>query len=100
MQIEINKLPEPAREHRFHDERKFRFDFAWPDYRLAVECEGGIWMAGRHTRGAGYTADLEKYNLAAMCGWLVLRFTKTQVQHGIALSMIQAALKLRREIAA
>lgn len=96
MQIELNKLPAPSREHRFHEERRWRFDFAWPSRRFAVECEGGIWVGGRHTRGSGYQADLEKYNAAAIAGWLVLRFTKTQVQHGVALSMIQEALKLRQ----
>lgn len=95
MQIELNKIPEPEREHRFHEERRWRFDFAWPRMKLAAECEGGIWTKGRHTRGTGYSADLEKYNAAAIAGWLVLRFTKAQVQHGIALQLIQEALRIR-----
>lgn len=61
------------REYRFDPERRFRFDFAWPAQRVAVECDGGIWMrwGGRH----GRDADREKLNLAAANGWRVLRFS-------------------------
>lgn len=33
-------LPEPTMEHRFHDSRKWRFDMAWPEHMIGVECEG------------------------------------------------------------
>jgi hypothetical protein len=42
--------------------------------RVAVEVEGGAFSGGRHTRGMGFVADCEKYNVAALDGWLVLRF--------------------------
>jgi len=42
---------------------------------IAVEVEGGVWSRGRHVRGAGYLADLEKYNAAVVMGWRVLRYT-------------------------
>jgi len=29
-QIQAAGLPEPIRQHRFHPERRWRFDFAWP----------------------------------------------------------------------
>ena len=67
--------PDPVAECRFHPVRRWRFDFAWPDSRVAVECEGGVWTRGRHTRGAGYEADCEKYNQAAALGWRVFRCT-------------------------
>ena len=62
-------------EHRFHPERRFRFDFAFLGERVAVEIEGGSWSGGRHVRGAGFEKDCEKYNLAGSMGWRVLRFT-------------------------
>lgn len=68
-------VPEPTTEHRFHPKRKWRFDFAWPDVRLALEVEGGVWTGGRHTRGSGFLGDVEKYNAAAVMGWRVLRCT-------------------------
>jgi very-short-patch-repair endonuclease len=68
-------IPEWVEEHRFDAVRKWRFDFAWPSRMLAVEVEGGTHSGGRHTRGAGYAADCEKYNAATISGWRVLRFT-------------------------
>ena len=67
--------PAPVRELRFAPPRKWRFDFAWPARRVAVEIEGGIWSGGRHTRPQGYEGDLEKYNCATVEGWRVLRAT-------------------------
>jgi very-short-patch-repair endonuclease len=63
-----------VREHRFHPERKWRFDFAHPASRTAIEIEGGIWN-GRHTRGDGFQKDAEKYFEAHIRGWRVVRLT-------------------------
>lgn len=62
-------------EYRFHDERRFRFDFAVPALKLAIEYEGLMSKKSRHTTVAGYTMDAEKYNLAQSMGWRVLRYT-------------------------
>jgi len=67
--------PEPVAEHRFHRERRWRFDFAWPSAMTAIEIDGGAYSRGRHTRGKGFEADLEKLNAAALLGWRVFRFT-------------------------
>lgn len=63
------------REYRFVADRRFRFDLAVPDKRIAIEFEGGVWSRGRHTRGKGYVNDCKKYNLAVMHGWKLLRYT-------------------------
>ena len=52
--------------------RRWKFDYAFPD-RIAWEIEGGAWTQGRHTRGKGFIDDMEKYNVAAVCGWKVIR---------------------------
>lgn len=64
-------------EHRFDADRQWRFDFAWPSVRVAVEIEGGTFARkkSRHTTSSGHQADCEKYNAAAVAGWCVLRFT-------------------------
>lgn len=85
-------LPDPEREHRFHPPRKWRFDYAFPDQKIAIECEGGIWTNGRHTRGSGFQKDLEKYNEAALAGWVLLRFTGAMIKSGEALQKIEQAL--------
>ena len=83
----------PQTEYRFHPVRKWRFDGAYPDRRIAYEVEGGTWSNGRHTRGAGYRGDCEKYNEAVAMGWQVYRFTADMVTDGSALAIIEKAVK-------
>ena len=70
---------QPVAEFPFAHPRKYRFDFAFPIERVAIELEGGVWSGGRHTRGAGYEADCTKYNIAAMLDWAVLRYTTSML---------------------
>lgn len=74
LRIRAAGLPAPAQEYRFHPTRKWRFDFALVEHKIAIEAEGGVWTGGRHTRGGGYTKDAEKYNAAVLLGWRVLRY--------------------------
>lgn len=70
-------------EHYFHTRRKWRFDFAWPELKIAVEIHGGTYVpkhqlderrqgAGAHSRGAHQRRDFEKWSEAAILGWRVL----------------------------
>lgn len=68
-------------EHKFHEKRRWRFDFANLETKTAIEIEGGIFSNGRHTRGKGYMNDMEKYNAAIECGWVVLRYSPAQIWH-------------------
>ena len=77
-------LPVPVPEFRFAAPRKWRFDFAWPEKKIALEVEGGIWTRGRHTRGSGFLKDMEKYNAAGKLGWRVFRFSPQEVHSGHA----------------
>lgn len=94
-QLQATGHEAPAREYRFHETRRWRFDFAWTSRRLAVEIEGGIWGFGRHQRAQGFSGDCEKYNAAALAGWTVLRFTTAMVQSGVALQTITETLGAR-----
>jgi very-short-patch-repair endonuclease len=86
-------LAEPVREHRFHEVRQWRFDFAWPNRLIAVEVEGGTYAAGRHSRGSGFQADCVKYAEAAIAGWRVLRVTTGMVESGQAIDLIRRILR-------
>jgi len=97
LQMRGLKLPEPVREHRFDTVRRWRFDFAWPDIKLAVEVEGGVWSGGRHTRGGGFVADCDKYNAAAELGWVVLRYTSSQINDLSAIEQIKRILKSKMQ---
>lgn len=62
-------------EYRFHEFRKFRFDIALEDHKIAFEYEGIFSSKSRHTTAKGYTRDSDKYNLAQTMGWRVFRYT-------------------------
>ena len=63
-------------EYKFHPERNWRFDWAIPALKIAIEYEGGIFMQkSGHTSANGMTKDAEKYNSAQELGWIVIRFT-------------------------
>lgn len=86
-------LPEPERELRFLAPRRFRADFAWPELRVILEVEGGTWGRGRHNTEPGYSNDAEKYSLAAIAGWCVVRVTSRMMKEGLALRLIRRALE-------
>ncbi len=88
-------LPAPVREHKFHPKRRWRFDYAWLCKSLALEVEGGVWTRGRHTRGKGFLADVEKYNEAALLGWTVLRCTPQQLNSGEAVELVRKVYESR-----
>jgi len=88
-QMKISEhLPPPFAEFRFHPTRRWRFDIAFPGQKIAVEVDGGIWIAGRHNRGAGMERDHEKINAAIELGWRVLRYTPPQIKSGEAIAQI------------
>lgn len=66
---------EVVSEYRFHPSREWRFDYAVPAARVAIEVEGSLWNGGRHIRPEGFLRDIEKYNEAAACGWKLIRTT-------------------------
>lgn len=93
-------LPQPEREYCFARDivghgpgirkrlrdaglRDWRFDFAWPEQKAAVEIEGGIWVRGAHVRGEHFESDARKYNAAqaaAALGREVLPFTDIELE--------------------
>ena len=60
-------------EYKFEPERMWRFDFAWPKRKVAVEIEGINYDGTRHQRVGGFLADCEKYEAALATGWVVYR---------------------------
>jgi very-short-patch-repair endonuclease len=74
LSIWMEGLPEPVSEYRFDPDRRWRFDFAWVEQKVAVEIDGNAWNVkggGRHMQDG----DLEKHNAAVAEGWRVFRFS-------------------------
>lgn len=97
-QLRYINAPAPSPEYRFDPSRMWRFDFAWPTELVAVEVEGGSWAGGRHVRGSGFAADCDKYNEAAIRGWLVIRVTTAMVDDGRAVQLVGRALWMRSQV--
>ena len=87
-------LGPPETEYVFHPTRKWRFDFAWPSIKLAVEYEGGKpGFHNSHGKWYGQRRDLEKYNEAIVEGWVVFRYGMHQA--GMAYMQIREYLNRR-----
>lgn len=65
-------------EYKFVSERKFRFDYGHLKMKIAIEIEGGIYTGTGHAKTGTYLKDMEKYNLAQLRGWIVLRYAHGQ----------------------
>lgn len=72
-------IPDPVTEFKFHPTRRWRFDYCWVKEKVAIEINGGVWIKGRHTRGAGQIKDMEKLNEAQRMGYDVYQFTPQQL---------------------
>lgn len=72
-------LPTPEQEYRFLSGRKYRFDFCFPEQKLAIEIDGGQFAVGggRHNQDS----DRWKLNEAAKAGYRVLRFSGTMLKN-------------------
>lgn len=89
-------FPDPATELLFHPKRKWRFDYAWEEQKLALEVHGGIHSGGRHTRGRGFVEDRAKMNEATLLGWTVLEVTPEHIKSGQLRAWLLAAFNQDR----
>lgn len=91
-----------TREYKFARSigRKWRFDFAFEDIKLAIEIQGGTWKYGAHSRPRQYTKDCDKANYAIELGWFVLRYTSDMLTvdpFGIAKQVERIYLHLKAQ---
>lgn len=95
-QIKAFKHPTPEREITFHPTRKWRFDLAWPDIKVAVEYQGGIFSRrASHSSISGIQRDQEKSNEAQLHGWIVIYANAFTVKSGQAVDWVNRAIALR-----
>ena len=76
----------PEREYKFSENRRWRLDFYFPLYGLAIEAHGlysaNMGGSGRHLRPDGFAKDREKMNAATLAGIAVLEYTGEQIKAG------------------
>lgn len=75
--------------------RRFKFDFAFFDAKVAVEISGQIWQKGGHSSGKGLLRDYEKLNLAQAYGWIVFQLADEMI-NVYWLKIIFDSIKSRR----
>lgn len=90
---EANQIPPSVKEYAFAaPARKWRFDHAWIDAKVALEIQGGLFRGGRHVRGAALLKEHEKLNAAAIAGWRLLYCSPKELETGEIFNTIKAAL--------
>lgn len=82
----------PVKEYQFHPDRRWRFDYAFVEAKVALEVEGGVHTAGRHIRPKGFLNDMDKYNTASVMGWCLLRTTPDRLLSSDTLNMLSTAI--------
>ena len=87
-------IPKPETEYRFHPTRKFRADFCWPVHKVICECEGGVWIRGKHGRPSGIKSDMVRGNEIAKLGYRLLRFEPKELTKTETINIIKETLEL------
>lgn len=99
-----HNMPEPIAEFQFHPTRRWRFDYAWPVVKVALEVEGGLYGRGKkcsvcgqrkgmgHSSVSGMLRDIEKYNEALLHGWRVLRVVPDQLHTKATAQMLTSLI--------
>jgi very-short-patch-repair endonuclease len=90
------RLPKVEPQHQFAKAmgRKFSADFAFIEYQLLVEIQGGVWRpgGGAHSHPSNIDRDIEKQQYAALLGFHVLPFTPQQVKSKYAIDWTSRVL--------
>ena len=96
-QLDLVGLPIPAAEVTFAPPRRWRFDWAYQDHRIAIEYQGGNYtgVVGGHKTIKGLRNDYEKFTEAALRGWMLILIDSESVRDGRALVWVERALLAR-----
>jgi len=104
------KLPKPKTEFVFHPDRNWKFDYCYPDKKIAIEKEGGIFnqkktkkdgttyiSKGAHGSITGILRDIEKYTEAAILGYRVIRIVASDFLKWESIEKIQRAYYFKED---
>lgn len=86
-----HNFPAFTQQHIFHPQRQWRFDFAFPKHKVAVEVQG---YGPGHTSLPGMTNDYAKHNEALIHGWIIIYFMNQDFQPKNIPQTIQTTRKI------
>ncbi len=87
------KLPVPVRQYAVRlGARRFRFDLAYPELRIAIELDGLAPHYGKER----WQRDHDRHNATELAGWVTLRFTWWDVTERPYLVVAQVRAALQR----
>lgn len=84
-----------VREYRFHPKRRWLFDLALPELRIACEYNGIMNLGPSHASVKGLLRDAEKFNEAQKLGWIVVIANAINVKDGSAWAFVVDAVESR-----
>ena len=83
-------LPIPEMQYKWHPDRLFMADYAYPHIKLLIECDGGQWQRNTgHNSGTGKDRDCEKDIEAIFHGWKIFRFPTSMIMDGRAIAYLE-----------
>ena len=89
------ELEAQKRERITHDGTRIRLDFAFPDLRIAICCDGRSWHEGNPER---FDKDRRESRELQLQSWTVLRFSGREINSDseMVVETIQRAIKRRK----
>ena len=94
-QLRVLGLPPPVPEYKFHDHRKWRIDWYFPDAQLGVEFDGIFSAKSGHRTMGGRVNDYCKDLNAALAGIWIVRCCHKDVTSGLAATAIETVYRER-----
>jgi hypothetical protein len=88
---------EVAEEFRIVPDRKWRWDIAIPERRIAIEWQGIAGGGPSHLSFSGAARDMEKHNAAVALGWTMLYANVKNTEDGSFWTALNAVLERTRE---
>ena len=85
-----------GKQYRFYPGRLWRMDFAWPDLKIGIECQGGLWAGKGHGGGTAYRNDRIKSAYAQFGGWIYLEASTDMIRDGMAIDLLKVAFTVRK----
>jgi very-short-patch-repair endonuclease len=106
LRLLASDLPKPVSQFAYAPDRRFRADFAYPDARLLIECEGGVFGQQEGKKGkahgsvSGILSDCERSRVASANGYRVFRITSKDLDETPeqVIALLRQALDHRKEL--